>query len=69
MQYKEVFDMDFAQQQGGGGGGEGGHSHATSGGCNEVGSSTSNSSHVVTATLAAGEGHYNCRRMRQQRRI
>ena len=55
MQYKEVFDMDFAQQQSGDGG-EGGHGNAPAGGCNEV--STSNSSHVVSASLAAGEGHY-----------
>ena len=61
MQYKDVFDMDFAHHNNNNNNEGGGHSsngNAASSGCNEVGSTSSNSTshaHVVSASLAAGE--------------
>ena len=60
MHYKDVFDMDFAHHNNNNNNdGEDGNSSggsAASSGCNEVGStSNSSSSHVVSASLAAGE--------------
>ena len=60
MQYKDVFDMDFAHHNNNNneGGGHSSNGNAASSGCNEVGSTSSNSTshaHVVSASLAAGE--------------
>ena len=64
MQYKDVFDMDFAHHNNNNnnnnneGGGQSSNGNAASSGCNEVGSTSSNSTshaHVVSASLAAGE--------------
>ena len=53
MQYKDVFDMDFAHHNNNN---NSSNSNAASSGCNEVGSTSNNSSsHVVSASLAAGK--------------